>query len=215
MAVSGQGNGLAQEVYRRLHEAIISGVYRPNQRLIETDLAEELDASRTPVREGLQRLEVEGLVASVRRGWVVREHTADEIRDIYDIRVALEGHAARLAAERGTDEQLDEIAAIHRRSQDVSDEDGRSWLVDANNVFHEAIIAAARNDRLAHLILRNRSYYFNYRLARLYSERDASTSIEGHAAIVDALMRRDGRAAEEAVQQHLRQSLDVTLRLLR
>src|SRR5581483_11474189 len=103
---------LGEQTYNELRRAIVQGRLRPNQRLIETELAEEYAVSRTPVRETLQRLAVEGLIVPARRGWIVREHSLEEINEIYEVRAALEGFAARLAAQRATKAQLDEIAAI-------------------------------------------------------------------------------------------------------
>src|SRR5690606_9984578 len=94
----------AHEIYDRLRGDIVHGVLRPNEPLIETELAEQLGVSRTPIRESLQRLASDGLIVYRRRRWYVYEHTADEIREMYEIRAAQEGYAARLAAERGTAE---------------------------------------------------------------------------------------------------------------
>src|SRR5579864_7454244 len=102
----------SDNVYERLREAIVTGRARPNERLIEAELADRLQVSRTPIREGLQRLAAEGLVVTRRRGWVVLEHTSAEIREIYEARAALEGYCARLAAERATEAQLKEISSF-------------------------------------------------------------------------------------------------------
>src|SRR5579862_6008283 len=105
---------LSIQTYDELRTAIVQGRIRPNQRLIETELAEEYGVSRTPVRESLQRLAAVGLIVAARRGWTVREHSLDEIREIYEVRAALEGYAARLAAERGDTAALRKIAEIVR-----------------------------------------------------------------------------------------------------
>src|SRR5436190_22723903 len=93
---------LTEAIYEQLRSEIVRGQLRPNERLVEAEIAERLQVSRTPVRESLQRLAADGLVVSRRRGWVVYEHTIDQIRDIYETRIALEGYATRLAAERAT-----------------------------------------------------------------------------------------------------------------
>ena len=85
----GGSDSLSEATYRRLRFDIVRGRLRPNERLIEAELADRLAVSRTPVRESLQRLAADGLVVSRRRGWVVYEHTPDEIREIYEIRSAL------------------------------------------------------------------------------------------------------------------------------
>ncbi|MBO0788262.1 MAG: GntR family transcriptional regulator, partial [Actinobacteria bacterium] len=100
---------LTSETCDRLRAEIIRGSIRPNERLVAADLAERLSISRTPVREALQLLEAEGLVVALKRGYMVREHTGTEIREIYEVRAALEGMSARLAAVRASG---DAIAAI-------------------------------------------------------------------------------------------------------
>ena len=89
-------------IYAKIRADIISGKIRPNSRLIEAELADFYDVSRTPVREALQRLYENKLINRIKSGWVVREYSLDEIKEIYEVRAALEGFAARLAAERAT-----------------------------------------------------------------------------------------------------------------
>jgi DNA-binding GntR family transcriptional regulator len=200
---------LSQETYRKLRDAIVRGDIRPNERLVETELADRLQVSRTPVREGLQRLVSEGLIVSRRRGWVVREHRAEEIREIYEARTALEGYAARLACERATDEQIEEIRRLHVEGDE--DPSARQRLVDVNDALHEAIAAAAGNQTMAEMIRRTRKHFFNYRVAELYSEDEAESSVAGHEAIVQALVKRDGVAAERAMREHVAEALMATL----
>ena len=109
----GEVLNVSERCYTRLRRSIVDGRYRPHQRLVETDLAKELTASRTPVRQALQRLELEGLVAGSRHGWIVRQHSALDIQHIYDVRIALEGYASRLATERASDDHLDYISSVH------------------------------------------------------------------------------------------------------
>jgi DNA-binding GntR family transcriptional regulator len=210
----GIANGLTIGVYERLRSEIVHGRIRPNERLVEADLADRLNVSRTPVRESLQRLAADGLVVSRRRGWVVYEHSPAEVREIYEARSALESYAARLAAERASHEQLAHIGAILR------DRDGilrspRENLVDINEQFHDAIVEAADNQRIKTLILRNRLYYFNYRLAALYTDAEALASREQHEQLVAALVRRDGPAAEELTREHIGLALRVILSKIR
>lgn len=202
---------LSEDVYRRLRAAIVRGEHRPNARLIEAELAEQLDVSRTPVRDGLLRLASEGLVLSRRRGWVVREHTADEISEIYGVRSALEGYAARLAATVADTAAVDRIAEIHRRGTRAADRSARERLVDDNDTFHDALIDAAGNRRLAALIRQNRDYYFNHRIAALYTDEDAARSIAGHDVLVAAIVAGNGDAAEAAARAHVAEALTVIL----
>jgi len=205
----------SDDVYERLREAIVTGRARPNERLIEAELAERLQVSRTPIRESLQRLAAEGLVVSRRRGWVVLEHTSTEIREIYEARAALEGYCARLAAERATEAQLKEIASLHRGDPKRILKSSRQHLVEVNDRFHDAIVAAAQNKRLADMIRRNRTFYFTFRIAQLYSDEEADASIAGHLAIVRALLQRDSNRAERAMRAHINLALAVILAKLR
>jgi DNA-binding GntR family transcriptional regulator len=205
----------SDDVYNRLREDLITGKVRPNERLIEVELADKLQVSRTPVREALKRLAAEGLVLSRRRGWVAREHTGEEIREIYEARAALEGYCARLAAKRATDAQLKEIANIQRGTSKNALTSSRKGLVDVNDRFHDAIIAAAHNGRLADLIRRNREYYFNFRIAQLYTDGEAAASLAGHDAIVRALLAREPDRAEREMHKHLELALSVMLAKLR
>jgi len=203
----------SDDVYERLREAILTGRARPNERLIEAELADRLQVSRTPIRESLQRLAAEGLVVSRRRGWVVLEHTSVEIREIYEARAALEGYCARLAAQRATDAQLKEIASLHHPKRNLKS--SRQHLVEINDGFHDAILAAAQNERLADMIRRNRTYYFTFRIAQLYSDEEADASIAGHQAIARALLQRDANRAEREMRAHIDLALAVILAKLR
>ena len=206
-----EGSTRSDGVYERLKEAIVTGRARPNERLIEVELAERLAVSRTPIRESLQRLAAEGLVASQRHGWVVREHRSAEIREIYEARAALEGYCARLAAERASEAQLKTIDSLHRdNTAGLSSSARRDRLVNVNDQFHDAIISAAQNERLSSMIHRNRTYYFNYRIAELYTDEEAETALAGHDAIVRALLKRDPEAAEREMRSHI----DIALRVI-
>ena len=155
----------------------------------------------------LQRLGSEGLVVRVRRGWRVREHSTDEIGEIYETRAALEGYAAALAAVRGSDEELARIRAIHEDEDSTEPRTARDHLVDVNDSFHQAILDAAHNRRLTELARQSREYYFNHRIANLYSDAEAEASVEQHEAIVRALLGRDGPRAEAAVREHVLHAL--------
>jgi DNA-binding GntR family transcriptional regulator len=209
-----RAQSLTSETHKRLRAEIIRGSIRPNERLIAADLAERLNISRTPVREALQLLEAEGLVVALRRGYMVREHTSEEIREIYEIRAALEGMAARLATARASDDAVTGIAAIKAHDDTLASADPVR-LVDLNTQFHAAIVAACSNERLGRLNRRNSEHFFNYRIAALYSEEEALAAVRGHARILAALRDRDGDAAERAAREHVEEALALTLRKTR
>lgn len=200
----------SEEIYDRVRADIVHGVLRPNQRLVEVELAERLGVSRTPVRETLQRLTLEGLVRRQRGGWVVHEHSAEEIRSIYEVRAALEGYAAYLAAGRATPGALDALEALYPAG-DAALELGPDAQVELNERFHDGVIAAAGNRRLAQLSRASRQYYFNHRIARRYDAEETRHSIEGHRRILAALARGDGPAAEARAREHVDYALAIVL----
>jgi DNA-binding GntR family transcriptional regulator len=198
------------EIYGTVRAEIVHGALRPNQRLVEVDLAERLGVSRTPVRETLQRLVLDGLVRRERTGWVVHEHSPDEIRAIYEVRAALEGYAAFLAAGRATGDDLEALDALYPPGDAVLDLPPDEQ-VELNERFHDGVIAAAGNSRLAQLCGSGRHYYFNHRIARRYDAEETRRSIDGHRWILAALKRGDAQAAEAHAREHVDYALAIVL----
>ncbi|MFJ4286884.1 GntR family transcriptional regulator [Paenarthrobacter nicotinovorans] len=202
---------MRDSVYQALRSNILHGVYRPNDRLVERDIAADLQASRTPVREALLRLVSEGLVVKGRNGLKVHEFTFEEVQEVYEVRAALEGYAGRLAAERATP---DDIAGIQRITEDqqarLRDEKLEVHnFVEMNDQFHDAIIAAARNARLTSLLRVNRTYFFNFRLAALYTKHQTAAALDEHQAILAAIARRDADEADRLIRHHTTSALAI------
>lgn len=214
-AATATGGSLADTAYNRMREAILQGELRPNERLVEAELAEWLKVSRTPLREGLARLASEGLVSTRRRGWVVREFTAQEVAEVHEVRAALEGMAVFIAAERATDPQIASIVEFHTaQNQERLAAHPGGLLVEYNDAFHTAIVDMSDNERLRHFIRINRDFFFTYRIAKLYSEDEARRSLAGHDEVIDALSARDGERGERAMRQHILEARDAILRKL-
>lgn len=209
-----RNEGASVEVYNRLRRAIVEGEVRPNEPLIEADLAKMLNVSRTPIRESLQRLAADQLIMPRKRGWAVREYTAEEIRERSEVRAALEGYAARLAAIRASDAEIKAIAAI-QDERDAMDDPTPVSRVESNRRFHDAIIAAARNTRLADDIFRVGQFYFNRHIASLTTADEQKLNQHGHRDIISAIEARDARAAEDAMRAHILHAFSVFQRLAR
>ncbi len=205
---------LTSEAHRRIRAGIIEGRIRPNMHLVAASLAQELNISRTPVREALQILAAEGLVTATGRGYIVREHSSKEIRHIYEVRAGLEEIAARLTAERASDDEIAAIAAIGAHTSEAA-VSPREVIVDLNDAFHEAIMVATGNPRLLEINRRNSEHFFNYKIAKLYSQEEAEAAIAGHARIMEAISNRDPDAAGAAAREHVLEALEVTLLKLR
>jgi DNA-binding GntR family transcriptional regulator len=197
---------LGDTIYARLRNDIVLGILRPNQRLVESEVAERLNGSRTPVRESLHRLGQEGLVHRYRGGWIVHEHTIAEIRQIYEIRLALEGYAARLAAERG---DLDYLRSLDDRFHEPEDLSSQHLTGELNTEFHDAIVIASKNARLLDLVRQSREYAFNERIAKVYTPEELRRASEDHRELIAAVLQQDGDLAEEIARRHVRNSLKI------
>lgn len=205
-------NSRLSNVFETLRREIVGGHLRPNSPLIEVDLAERFQVSRTPVRESLQRLANAGLVVPRKRGWAVREFTAEEMRQNAEVRMALEGYAANLAATRGSAAQIARLEAIYaaRLALRSSDEELR---VRTNREFHDAVMEAADNERLSDAI-HSGQFYFNAPIARLTTGDELALGNADHGAVLDAIRKRDGEAAERAMRAHIKRTFAVFWRLV-
>ncbi|MCP3990948.1 MAG: GntR family transcriptional regulator [Actinomycetia bacterium] len=207
---------LADEVYEQLFGRIISGRIGPGDRLIQETIAEEMDISRTPVREALLRLEHEGIIQlAERRGFVVREIAESEVRDIYQAREAIEGFAARLVATAHCEVALDQIAEVVNREASTSHDTVRSAFV-ANEAAHRAIVEASGNGFLVQLF----DVIWGRQVAlRLYGDLLRQTDVEStfdhdHSSLLDSLRNGDGDSAELAMVKHIRAGLELQVRAL-
>lgn len=207
----GEVLNVSERCYTRLRRSIVDGRYRPHQRLVETDLAKELTASRTPVRQALQRLELEGLVAGSRHGWIVRQHSALDIQHIYDVRIALEGYASRLATERASDDHLDYISSVHEAALANLEPANRSEFVKLHDEFHDSIVRGADNEVLADAIRRHREHPYNRRVAHSYSEEELRQAVQSHGELLAAICARSADEAERLTRAHLALAREATV----
>jgi DNA-binding GntR family transcriptional regulator len=207
-----------ERAYRTLKDAIIQGVYQPNQRLTEMELSQALGVSRPTARQALVRLEQDGLVViQPNRGASVRSITVPEALGTLRIREALDGLAASLAAESATPEELAELTAIVEemgRLVDVNELPGYSAL---NGRLHALIVRAARDETLERMLgsLNYALIRYQYRTVLVPGRQDQS--LREHQEIVRALVARDPVAAERAMRthvSHVRETLSKAAQLL-
>jgi len=204
-----------EEAYSRLKQAILSLALRPGEPVLEKEWAERLGMSRTPVREALQRLEYEGLVTSdPRRGWFVYTLSLDDIRQIFDVKIELEGLAARRAAERISEEQAARLrGALEDLARVTQERDLEAWHL-ADYAFHEILFEAAGNTRLQQIIRSLNSQMHRIRAGHLALEGRRKRSLEEHRTLTDAILSGDGQAAEGTMQAHLKDLLDSLINVL-
>ncbi|GAB3468012.1 GntR family transcriptional regulator [Actinophytocola sediminis] len=198
--------------YQRLKEAIRSGDLRPGQQLVESALAEWCEVSRTPIREALSKLQHDGLVERSERGLVVRERGPEEVLDIYETRIALEGTAARLAAERRSAHDLMLLRRALAKLESVAEGDVEA-MVETNRQFHTAIWRASRNVSLIDLLERLDLHLARYPATTLSSPGRWGRSNDQHTALVAAIDARDSDTAEKLALEHFTEARDIRLSL--
>jgi DNA-binding GntR family transcriptional regulator len=195
----------AERAYRHIKEKIISGEIPPRARLPESALASNLGISRTPVREALRRLEAEGFVEFFsNRGAQVTLYSSRDIEEVFQLRVALEGLAARLAAGRVTPaviRRLRELASLMDASEMTRD--GLDVMTEANNEFHRLVIEASGNRRLADIRAQLVIVPVVQRTFHSYSKEELDRSRLNHHELIDALENGNGQWAETVAMAHI------------
>lgn len=190
-----------KDAYQMILEAIDVGVYRPGDRLVESELAERFGVSRTPVREALQRLETQSLLARDGRSLIVASLDHSQLAELYVVRSELEGLAARLAARHANAE---EIAVLQEMIEDDKAlVDQPNLLSRANRRFHRQIHLASHNRYLFQqldLVYRSMALMATTSLA---ATGRGKTALAEHQTIVDAIRNRDEQAAYEALKAHI------------
>ncbi|MCB1342511.1 MAG: GntR family transcriptional regulator [Pseudooceanicola sp.] len=199
------------DAYSLILEAIDSGLYRPGDRLVESELADRFGMSRTPVREALQRLETQSLLARDGRSLIVASLDHNQMGELYVVRRELEGLAARLAAQHANAEEIDVLRGMVL-ADDALVNDPRA-LARANRRFHKQIQLASHNRYLVQqLDLVHRSMALMATTSLAAQGRGAMAQAE-HKAIVEAIAARDGAAAERALQDHISTAFATRLKL--
>lgn len=191
-----------------LRRAILNGELESGARLVQADLAAMLDVSTTPVREALRDLATEGLVQfDAHRGAIVSELSADEVQQIYEIRMVLEPLAMRQAVPNVTEALLERLRKLH---ESMSAEPNAVDWVDRNRVFHMAVYEASSSPRLASIIRNLQDASVMYIGAFLHQKPELRTEANhDHADILEALENRDVEAAVAALEKHLLTSINA------
>jgi DNA-binding GntR family transcriptional regulator len=195
---------LRGRVFNKIREDILSGKYSQNEELKETSIGMELGVSRTPVREALRQLELEGLVNIIpNKGAYVNGISEKDIHDIYIIRSYLEGLCARWACENITQEQLDELEEIVYLSEFHAKKEHHEQIVELDNKFHQLIYVASASKILNHVLTDFHHYVQRIRKITLASESRATNSNKEHTAILEAIKQRNGEKAEALAHEHI------------
>jgi DNA-binding GntR family transcriptional regulator len=207
-----KGWPVQKDAYTLILEAIDAGVYKPGDRLVESELAERFGVSRTPVREALQRLETQSMLSRDGRSLIVASLDHNQLAELYAVRTELEGLAARLAARHATEEEMRVLRSMVNDDLALLGGDPRA-LSRANRRFHKQIHLASHNRFLVQqLDLVHRSMALMATTSFAAEGRDTSGLAE-HDAIVRAIEARDGEAAYQALRDHISKAFETRLRI--
>ncbi len=197
-------NSLSSRVFHTIREDILSGKYHTNEELKEKTIGEELGVSRTPVREALRQLELEGLVTIIpNKGAYVVGISQKDIQDIYEIRSRLEGLCARWAAKNITKEQLDELEENIFLAEFHVAKGNFEQLVELDNRFHELLYTASESKEMRHVLTDFHHYVQRVRKITLADPQRAMDCNEEHKKIVEALKQHDEDGAEKLANEHM------------
>lgn len=200
-----------KDAYALILDAIDVGVYKPGDRLVESELADRFGMSRTPIREALQRLETQSLLERDGRSLIVASLNHNQLAELYVVRCELEGLAARLAAKHATDEEIRVLRAMVEEDKALLD--NPKALSRANRRFHKQVHLASHNSFLVQqldLVHRSMALMATTSLA---IEGRGQRAQEEHTAIVEAIAAHDGNAAYEALKSHISRAFEERLRL--
>jgi DNA-binding GntR family transcriptional regulator len=197
--------------YLRLHAAIRGGVFQPGDRLRETDVADRLSLSRTPVREALRKLEADGIVEHrARIGAVIRKLERTEVVELYEMRLVLERTAAEMAAKHANEAEIDELEDLNTRIEKAVDDPATAAAV--NQDFHRCIYLATRNRFLLESARALNNALMLLGPTTLADSARIKTVCQQHKNIIDAIRAGDVEAAGASAEAHLQTSLRQRLK---
>jgi DNA-binding GntR family transcriptional regulator len=203
------GASIQSRVAERLREAIIRGDYAPGTALSEVALADAFRTSRTPIREALKQLQVEGLVEiRPRVGTFVTEPSRREVVELFEVKEVLEGLAARLLAQRGRVPETDQLEANLRESDKAVAAGDAARYAELVHEFHDLIVRGADNGKLAahYRTLMNQLAYHRLVLTSLGRPGRPDASANEHHMIFERIVAKDAYGAEAAMRNHVRAS---------
>lgn len=207
---------LRDVVFNTLRQAILRGELEPGERLMEIQLAEKLGVSRTPIREAIRKLELEGLVIMIpRKGAEVAHITEKDMRDVLEVRATLEELAVSLACKHVTEEALSELKMANKLFEAAVVSKDVVKIVDADVKFHDAIYAMTDNQKLNQMINNLREQMYRYRLEYIKDARTHSILISEHADIIHKLEQADEDGAKEVMKQHICNQERGIIRMMR
>ena len=215
---SSQRPNTTDKAFQAIREALLNGDLRPNQRLIEVEIAKTLGISRYPVHIALERLEATGYVyRRSGRGFVVSSVTTKSIRNLFEIRETLESTAIGLSCKYATEQQIQKAEKYHNDSLEFLPKNfsEAAKFMQLNVAFYSELLAACDNEHLLSLLkIHSMDQMIYAKLTRTFTARDWKTVFSQHQRIMDAVRQRNINSAEKAVRRHVRTEMGIALKRL-
>ena len=207
---------LRDVVFNTLRQAILRGELKPGERLMEIQLANKLGVSRTPIREAIRKLELEGLVLMIpRKGAEVAEITEKSLRDVLEVRRALEELAVQLACEKITKEEIRELERVEKEFQQVVNSSDITEIAEVDVCFHDIIYTATDNQKLIQLLNNLREQMYRYRVEYLKRDGVFPQLIAEHEAIIRHIENNEKEKATEVMCRHIDNQVETVIDVIR
>ncbi|MCM1387918.1 MAG: GntR family transcriptional regulator [Bacillus sp. (in: Bacteria)] len=195
---------LRDVVFNTLRKAILTGELKPGERLMEIHLANQLGVSRTPIREAIRKLELEGLVIMIpRRGAEVAQITEKSLKDVLEVRRALDALCAELACDRITEEGKRQLQKACNEFEKATVTKDATIIAQADVALHDIIVAATGNERLIQLVNNLSEQMYRYRFEYIKDEDKHNHLVKEHRMIYDSIVRHDKEGAARAAKLHI------------
>ncbi len=195
---------LRDVVFNTLRDAILKGELKPGERLMEKQLAERMGVSRTPIREAIRKLELEGLVSMVpRKGAEVARITEKDITDVLEIRASLEALAVKLACKKMTPDDLEVLNTSLKEFSAVVEKNQVDKIIQKDVEFHDVIYQSTRNDKLIHILSNLREQIYRYRVEYIRNLTSYKNIVKEHKKIVQYIEEKNTKLAEQAAVEHI------------
>ncbi|MCI9143020.1 MAG: GntR family transcriptional regulator [Lachnospiraceae bacterium] len=207
---------LRDVVFNTLRQAILTGELKPGERLMEIHLADKLGVSRTPVREAIRRLELEGLVTMIpRRGAEVARITEKSMNDVLEVRRALDALCAELACDRITEEELGDLSRACEHFEHCVKVGDAKKIAQADVALHDIIVQATGNRRLIQLVNNLSEQMYRYRFEYIKDSSQHETLIKEHRTIYQSIAGKDKETAAAAARTHIDNQKKAIIRQIR
>ena len=211
-----QEHSLGGRVFQRIREDILKGKYKQNDELKEATLGKELGVSRTPVREALRQLELEGLVTMIpRRGAEVAQITEKSMNDVLEVRRAMDALCVELACDRITPEELQDLKKACDTFEAAVKTDDIKQIAQADVALHDIIVQATGNQRLIQLVNNLSEQMYRYRFEYIKDFSQHERLVEEHKVIYESIVKKDKETASNMAKVHIDNQKKAIIRQIR